>query len=112
MLVVIKKRVRLEYAISFILRGTLLPKHDVILIYSPPLPLGLTGWCIRLFRRIPFVVNVQDLFPQSAIDLYESLRRSSDFLDFYVNHDNFLLSIFNRYYLYLLTISSIVKLKI
>ncbi|MHA1252192.1 MAG: hypothetical protein ACTSRP_19560 [Candidatus Helarchaeota archaeon] len=26
--------------------------------------------------------------PQGAIDLYESLRRSSDFLDFYLNYDN------------------------
>jgi len=56
-------------AVSLALRGALLPRHDVMLIYSPPLPLGLTGWGLRLLRGVPFVVNVQDLFPQSAIDL-------------------------------------------
>jgi glycosyltransferase involved in cell wall biosynthesis len=54
---------------SFALRGLLLSRPDVSLVYSPPLPLGLTAWILRLFRRIPFVLNVQDLFPQSAIDL-------------------------------------------
>jgi colanic acid biosynthesis glycosyl transferase WcaI len=53
----------------FLLRGLLLPKPDVVLLYSPPLPLGLTAWGLRLFRGMLFVLNVQDLFPQSAIDL-------------------------------------------
>ncbi|MBN1580636.1 MAG: glycosyltransferase family 4 protein [Anaerolineae bacterium] len=56
-------------AASFVLRGLMLPRPDLLLLYSPPLPLGLTGWILRLFKHIPFVVNVQDLFPQSAIDL-------------------------------------------
>lgn len=56
-------------AASFALRGLALPRPDVVLVYSPPLPLGLTAWMLRLFRGIPFVLNVQDLFPQSAIDL-------------------------------------------
>lgn len=44
-------------------------RPDVVLIYSPPLPLGLTGWALKKLRKVPFVLNVQDLFPQSAIDL-------------------------------------------
>jgi len=56
-------------AASFALRGLALSRPDVLLVYSPPLPLGLTAWTLRLFRRIPFVLNVQDLFPQSAVDV-------------------------------------------
>jgi len=44
-------------------------KHDIALIYSPPLPLGLTGSFIKRKLNTPFILNVQDLFPQSAIDL-------------------------------------------
>ena len=56
-------------AFFFFLAALLLPKHDVVLLYSPPLTLGLSAWGLRLFRRTPFVLNVQDLFPQSIIDL-------------------------------------------
>jgi len=56
-------------ALAFLLAGLGLPKHDVALVYSPPLPLGLTAWGLRRLRGIPFVLNVQDLFPQSIIDL-------------------------------------------
>lgn len=45
------------------------PHPDVVSIYSPPLPLGLAGAALRLFRRTPFVLNVQDLFPQHVIDV-------------------------------------------
>lgn len=42
---------------------------DVIFTYSPPLTLGLTSHWLAQRWRIPFVLNVQDLFPQNAIDL-------------------------------------------
>lgn len=45
------------------------PKADVLLIYSPPLPLAFAGGVYRRFFRAPFVLNVQDLYPQTAIDL-------------------------------------------
>lgn len=43
-------------------------KHDIIFVYSPPLFMGITGWLLRLFRGIPFVLGVQDLHPQCYID--------------------------------------------
>lgn len=56
-------------AIIFLLGGLLSGKQDVILIYSPPLTLGISAYIQSRLKGIPFVVNVQDLFPQNAIDL-------------------------------------------
>jgi colanic acid biosynthesis glycosyl transferase WcaI len=42
---------------------------DGVLAMSPPLPLGLVGWGIRLVRGGPLVFNVQDVFPDVAIEL-------------------------------------------
>lgn len=46
-----------------------LPRADVALIYSPPLPLAFVGELMHRFRGMPYVLNIQDLFPQSAVDL-------------------------------------------
>jgi len=43
-------------------------KFDVIIVTSPPLFVGLSGYLISLFRGIPFVFEVRDLWPESAID--------------------------------------------
>jgi colanic acid biosynthesis glycosyl transferase WcaI len=56
-------------AFSFALAGLRVTDPDVVLVYSPPLSLGLTAWVWQRLRSVPFVFNVQDLFPQSAIDL-------------------------------------------
>jgi glycosyltransferase involved in cell wall biosynthesis len=44
-------------------------RFDVILLYSPPLFLALAALFLRPFKKSKVVLNVQDLFPQSAIDL-------------------------------------------
>jgi glycosyltransferase involved in cell wall biosynthesis len=59
----------LTVSASLLLRALFLKKHDAALVYSPPLFLGGTAWALRLVKNTPFVLNVQDLFPQSAIDL-------------------------------------------
>jgi colanic acid biosynthesis glycosyl transferase WcaI len=42
---------------------------DGVLAMSPPLPLGLVGWTISRVRGGPLVFNVQDIFPDVAIDV-------------------------------------------
>lgn len=50
--------------------STLLPGFfDIILTYSPPLFLGLSAQILRRLKKAKTILNVQDLFPQSAIDL-------------------------------------------
>lgn len=43
-------------------------KFDVIIVSSPPLFVGITAYVLKLFRGIPFVFEVRDLWPESAID--------------------------------------------
>lgn len=43
-------------------------KFDVVVVTSPPLFVGFSGYIISRFRRIPFVFEVRDLWPESAID--------------------------------------------
>ncbi len=42
---------------------------DIVIVYSPPLPLGITGMLVKKFYKSKFILNVQDIFPQNAIDL-------------------------------------------
>lgn len=42
---------------------------DGVLAVSPPLTLGLAGWPVARMRKAPFVFNVQDVYPDAAIQL-------------------------------------------
>jgi colanic acid biosynthesis glycosyl transferase WcaI len=44
-------------------------RPDVVLAMSPPLTLGPAAWAVARARRAPFVFNVQDIFPDVAIEL-------------------------------------------
>lgn len=43
-------------------------KYDVILVTSPPLFVGITAYVLSVFKRVPYVFEVRDLWPESAID--------------------------------------------
>ena len=43
-------------------------KYDVILVTSPPLFVGMTAYVLSRLKRVPFVFEVRDLWPESAID--------------------------------------------
>ncbi len=43
-------------------------KFDVVIVTSPPLFVGATGYLVSRLRRMPFVFEVRDLWPESAID--------------------------------------------
>lgn len=43
-------------------------KYDVVIVTSPPLFVGFSGFFISLCKRLPFVFEVRDLWPESAID--------------------------------------------
>ncbi|MFZ9628437.1 MAG: glycosyltransferase family 4 protein [Ilumatobacteraceae bacterium] len=41
---------------------------DAVIAMSPPLTMGLTGWLTHLVRRGPLVFNIQDVFPDAAVE--------------------------------------------
>jgi len=43
-------------------------KYDVIVATSPPLFIGIVAWVLSRLKRIPYVFEVRDLWPESAID--------------------------------------------
>lgn len=44
-------------------------RPDLVLAMSPPLTLGAAGWAVARARRVPFVFNIQDVFPDVAVEL-------------------------------------------
>jgi colanic acid biosynthesis glycosyl transferase WcaI len=42
---------------------------DVILAPSPPLTIGISAWLIGVLKRAPFIYNVQELYPDTAVSL-------------------------------------------
>ena len=43
-------------------------RPDAVLAMSPPVTLGLAGWVAARRWRVPLVFNLQDIFPDAAID--------------------------------------------
>jgi colanic acid biosynthesis glycosyl transferase WcaI len=41
---------------------------DAVIAMSPPLTMGLTGWGTHLIRRGPLIFNIQDVFPDAAVE--------------------------------------------
>lgn len=55
-----------SFAFSSAILGTFLTKPaDVIYVYHPPATIGLPASVISLLRRVPFVYDVQDLWPDT-----------------------------------------------
>jgi glycosyltransferase involved in cell wall biosynthesis len=42
-------------------------KFDVIYVWHPPLTVGVAAWVIARLRRVPFVYDVQDIWPDSVV---------------------------------------------
>jgi colanic acid biosynthesis glycosyl transferase WcaI len=60
----------LSFALSSLVVGAVrLPRLDVLITESPPLPLGLTGFLLSRLKRARWVFNVSDLWPETAIAL-------------------------------------------
>jgi glycosyltransferase involved in cell wall biosynthesis len=59
----------LSFVLSSLTALRKLGPTDVMFVQSPPLPIGLAGAAFSRLKRAPFVFNVSDIWPQSAIEL-------------------------------------------
>ena len=66
-----KKRLlnHFSFMLMAIVAGLMERKIDVVFASSTPLFVGISGWLSGLFRRAPFVFEVRDLWPESAVAL-------------------------------------------
>ncbi len=44
-------------------------KFDLLVASSPPITVGISGMILAMFKRIPFVFEVRDLWPESIVQL-------------------------------------------
>jgi glycosyltransferase involved in cell wall biosynthesis len=54
-----------SFGISAAVSGSALPRPDVVIATSPQLLCALAGWWIAFWKRVPFVFEVRDLWPES-----------------------------------------------
>ncbi len=59
-----------SFMISSILAGVFKVKgeFDAVVVTSPPLFIGISGYLISRIKKVPMVFEVRDLWPESAID--------------------------------------------
>lgn len=59
-----------SFMISSIWAGIFKAKgnFDIVLVTSPPLFVGISGYVISKFKKAPMVFEIRDLWPESAID--------------------------------------------
>ncbi len=84
-----------SFCISAAIAGTFCSRPDVVIATSPQLLVGLSGWWIARCKRVPFVFEVRDLWPESLAavgmgrensTLYRTLARISRFLYRHADH--------------------------
>jgi glycosyltransferase involved in cell wall biosynthesis len=54
-----------SFCVSAALRGLEIERPDVVIATSPQLLVGPAGWWIARWKRVPFVFEVRDLWPES-----------------------------------------------
>jgi glycosyltransferase involved in cell wall biosynthesis len=59
----------LPYIFFYNIKKYIKHKIDIVIVYSPPLPLAIAGGMIKAAYGAKFILNVQDIFPQNAMDL-------------------------------------------
>jgi len=77
----------LGVAPMYALRAFWVRDVDVVYTVSPPLPMALAAWMVARRRHAGFCLGIQDLFPQSGIDL--GLLRSRALIGFFKAMERF-----------------------
>jgi colanic acid biosynthesis glycosyl transferase WcaI len=54
-----------SFCVSAATSGMIISRPDVVIATSPQLLVGLSGWWLARWKRVPFVFEVRDLWPES-----------------------------------------------
>ena len=66
----------ISYAVMAVLFSMRLKKFDIVYASSPHLLTGLAGWMIAKLRRVPFVLEIRDLWPKILVDMGQMAERN------------------------------------
>lgn len=84
-----------SFLASAVVTGSFLGAPDAVIASSPQLLVGLAGWWISRLKRVPFIFEVRDLWPESLVAvgvgnansvLHHSLARIAAFLYHKADH--------------------------
>lgn len=57
-----------SFALSLAIIGLFrIPKSDIFLCYSPPLTVGVSVAWLSIVKRVPFILNIQDMWPDTLV---------------------------------------------
>lgn len=57
------------HAVSIVAALTVAPRPSVIIAPSPPLTIGICAWILSVIYHVPYIYNVQEIYPDMAIRL-------------------------------------------
>lgn len=58
-----------SFSVSSLIGGLCSRDVDLVISASPPIFIGLVGWLVSVLKRVPFVFEIRDLWPDEAIEL-------------------------------------------
>jgi len=67
-----------SFMLSSVLGAFLTPACDVMYVWHPPLTIGVSAWLIGRLKGIPYVYDVQDIWPDGGV--WTGIVRSGGFL--------------------------------
>lgn len=67
--VIIKVLQQLMLTIAFAIAAIRIPRPDTVIVYSPPLLLAVMAALYGRWKRIPYILNLHDIYPRTAIQL-------------------------------------------
>ena len=57
------------HLMTVIIGVTIAPRPSIIVAPSPPLTIGLSAWALGFYYKVPYIYNVQEIYPDIAIQL-------------------------------------------
>jgi colanic acid biosynthesis glycosyl transferase WcaI len=84
-----------SFSLSAAVTGSFLERPDLVIATSPQLLVGLSGWWVGRWKRVPLVLEIRDLWPESLAAvgvgnhdslLHRALKKIAGFLYSNANH--------------------------
>jgi len=76
------------YSLTAFYGGLAAGRPDVLISFSPPLPLGISAWLLSRVWHTPWVLQLEDLYPDAAIAA--GVMTNKKIVSFFLGMENFL----------------------